>query len=201
MALLVGLACVVGASCSSGSDQEAVVPDFLGELVQADLDGWQLRQANDGRSTAFASGGPNSPLLVGPATLHLADGTVIDVPAGTPGGNLCEALGWPDDVYEVKCVVVGKFDDHGAAAWFAAGGLEVDGESNVQMDVERFEDRDAIVRLGEVLFAVPIRPDATLVCSEPGDLSSSPVRVPSRNSGATLNDDFAVTSVYCYYSE
>ncbi len=176
------------------------MPDFLGELVTADLDGWELRQATDEGNIAFAPGGPNSPLLVGPATLHLANGTVVDVPAGTPGGNLCEALGWPDDIYEVKCVVVGKFNDQGAAAWFAAAGLLVDGESNVQMDVERFENRDAIVRLGEVLFAVPIRPDATLVCSEPGDLSSSPVRVPSSGSAAALNDDFAVSAVYCYNS-
>lgn len=73
---------------------------------------------------------------VGPAEIVLHDGTELSVPAGTPGGNACEALydpasmdlregesvdSWEQEVGVPKptdCVLIGAADDSGRVEWF-----------------------------------------------------------------------------------
>jgi hypothetical protein len=50
-----------------GTSSSVVERDFFGELRTVDLERWKITQADSGGSTAFATGGPDSPLLVRPA--------------------------------------------------------------------------------------------------------------------------------------
>lgn len=128
---VVGL--VAGLAACSGDDDpraelEPVSYDFIGTLVDADTTGWRIEQSDTTESAIAATdGGVGSRLLVGPATLTLDDGTVVDVPARTPGGNRCPQLDLfnePPDVPTVLgagevCLVIGAFADGTASAeWF-----------------------------------------------------------------------------------
>lgn len=197
---VVVLAFVTSAGCTVPASDEAVRPDFLGELVAADIDGWKIRQARAGGDIAIDPGGPGSSLLVGPATLTLADGSVIDVGLDTLGGNSCEMLGGETAPEPSKCVLSGMFNDRGEVGWFAVGDVPVYG-TELFAYVDRFQGRDAIVWLGGVKLVIPIRSDVTLSCSEEGDLRSTPVRVPAETSVALLSEDFEVIQIQCLYSE
>ena len=195
-ALVVGAA-AIAASCSLGSPRAEDV-DFLAEVVSADTADWRISTSN---GAAFSTGGSDSTMRVGPAAFHLADGSTLEVPAGTTGGNLCSLLGWRDQPRTETCLVTGKFDDSGDVAWFAIQPFETYEGGVSQLDAEGFDGRDAIVRVGGIRLAVPIRQDATLTCSEPGDLTATPVEVPSSSAGVTLNADLEVIGVFCHYSE
>lgn len=119
------------AACSGDEpsvELEPVTYDFIGELVAADTTGWRIEQSDTSESAIAATdGGVGSQILVGPASLTLDDGTVIDVPARTPGGNRCPQLDLFNEPPEVPtvlgdeeaCLVVGAFaDDSTSAEWF-----------------------------------------------------------------------------------
>lgn len=119
------------AACSDDEPSvefEPVTYDFIGELVAADTSGWRIEQSDTSESAIAATdGGVGSQILVGPATLMLDDGTLIDVPAGTPGGNRCPQLdvfNEPPDVPTVlggreACLVIGAFvEGTNSAEWF-----------------------------------------------------------------------------------
>lgn len=185
-----------------GAGPSVVQPDFLGELRSVDLERWSIAQSESGGSTAFATGGPDSPLRVGPATFQLADGQVVVVPPNTPGGNMCKILGYPDQPHDAPCLVAGAFSEANTAEWFTAQPFEPDGQDHFTLYVDGFEERSAIVRIGSVSVPVPVRRDATLACSEPGDLGVTPLDLPSRSSFiATLNADLEVVALDCLYSE
>jgi hypothetical protein len=97
--------------------------------------------------------------------------------------------------------VAGELDDAGAAEWFSIQPLDKLADGSFYLTVDRFDGRDAIVLVGGTWLAVPVPPDATLNCSEPGDLSSTPVEVPSRSALVTLNADLEVVGVECLYAE
>lgn len=189
-------ASVVG--CSFGSPSATNV-DFIGEVVSADVTGWSAKA--DPPDIAFSTGGIDSRLRVGPATFNLADGTTIDVPAETPGGNLCSLLGYRDQPRTPTCLVAGEVDATGAAEWFAIQPLDRSSDGSSQLTVDRFDGRDAIVLIGGIWLAMPVPPDATLTCSESGDLSSTPLDVPSRSALVTLNAALEIDGVHCLYSE
>ncbi len=188
---------VVGAGCVSGSYPVADV-DFVGEVVSVDAPEWSAVSDN---GVGGSSGGPASRIRVGPATFHLADGTALTVAAGTTGGNMCRLVGYRDRPETPTCLVTGELDGAGQVAWFAIQPLEKLSDGSTQLTVDRFDGRTAIVLIGGTRVAVPIRVDATLNCSEPGDLASDPVKVPSSSSLARLNGAGEVIAVECLYGE
>lgn len=189
---------VLAAGCSVGAPGAEHV-DFIGEVVSADTENWRID--GDDSAIAFSTGGSDSRMRVGPATFHLADGSTIDVPAETPGGNLCSLLGWRDQPRTPTCLMVGEFDEAGAAAWFSIEPFDNVADGSFQLTVDRFDGRDAIVLIGGTWLAVPVPPDATLTCSEPGDLASTPVEVPSRSALVVLDADLEVVAVECLHAE
>lgn len=130
-AVVVGLVAWLGA-CSGGDEPavelEPIAYDFIGELVAADTTGWRIEQSDTSESAIAATdGGVGSQLLVGPATLTLDDGTVVEIPALTPGGNRCPQLDVFNEPPEVPtvlgdeeaCLVIGAFIDGTISAeWF-----------------------------------------------------------------------------------
>jgi hypothetical protein len=186
---------LIVSACWSGPPSEAEA-DFVGEVVSADTDSWRT---SSGESGAASSGGINSQMKVGPATFHLADGTTLDVPPNTPGGNMCSLLGTSVQPGTATCLVAGALDESGAVAWFAIQPLVKLGDGSFQLTVDRFEGRDAIVLVGGTWVPVPVRFDAKLRCAEPGDLAATPVEVPSRARLATLNAEGEVVAVECLY--
>lgn len=186
---------LIASGCWSGSPSETEV-DFMGEVVSADTSNWHTSSDN---GVANSSGGIDSQLRVGPGTLHLANGMALDVPADIPGGNHCSLLGYRDQPRTATCLVAGGYDDNGAVSWFVIQPLEKLDDGSYQLAVDRFEGRDAIVLVGESWVASTVRPDATLKCSEPGDLAATPVEVPSRAGLVTLNGEGEVVAVECLY--
>ena len=185
-----------------GTSSSVVEPDFFGELRTVDLERWQITQAERGGGTAFATGGPDSPLLVGPATFQLSDGQTVEIPPNTPGGNMCKILGYPDQPYDAPCLVAGVLAGMTEAEWFIAEPFEPNDQGQFTLSVDGFVDRNALVRLGSVSVPVPVRRDAILGCSEPGDLAVTPLDLPSGSSfNATLNEDLEVVGLACLYRE
>jgi hypothetical protein len=168
----------------------------MGEVVSADTDSWRTSSGDSGVAT---TGGINSQMKVGPVTFHLADGTTLDVPPNTPGGNMCSLLGTSVQPRTATCLVVGALDESGAVAWFAIEPLVKLDDGSFQLTVDRFEGRDAIVLVGGTWVSVPVRSDAELRCDEPGDLAATPVEVPSRARLAALNTEGEVVAVECLY--
>ena len=185
-----------------GTSASVVEPDFFGELQTVDLERWQIAQSESGRTAAFTTGGPDSPLLVGPATFQLANGQAVEVPPDTPGGNMCKILGYPDQPHDAPCLIAGVLTDAGQVEWFIAQPFKPDDQGEFTLYVDSFADRNALVRIGSVSVPVPVRRDAVLGCSEPGNLAVTPLDLPSRSSFvATLNDDLEVVALGCLYSE
>lgn len=164
--------------------------DFFGALVSANLDGFEAS------SGGVFRGGPNSDLRVGPATLVLDDGTVIDIAPDTPGGNMCRPFGgYTGDVNEQTCFVVGAFQSNtNEAAWFATMP-----SFGAYLDVVGFRDRAAQIPLEDrTRFELPIRTDARLNGCPDGDLSATPMMVPNAPAfNATMNIDDEVVLIEC----
>ena len=100
-------------------------------------DDWAMQP----REATLARGGPDGDVTVGPQTVALVDGRTLDVPALTPGGNLCLGLGHPSQVSAITgeptasledvprletavdwtdpCVIMGQLRNSGSVAWFA----------------------------------------------------------------------------------
>lgn len=181
--------------------------DFVGELAAADTAAWQ--QYVDGSSDDIyrsSGGGRTSELLVGPATLTLEDGTVVEVPASPPGGNLCPQLDlWqqpPDppprlDPHEA-CVVVGQYlPGSTAAAWFSTLRIRrtTFGRPGYVLDGVGVEPGRVIVPIGgSTHIAVPIGPDVVVECFglTPGELLTEGLGV-----SASLDGDFALLGLEC----
>lgn len=140
-------------------------------------------------------------MRVGPATFELADGTELTVAAETTGGNMCSLVGYRDRPNTPTCLVAGELDSAGHVAWFAIQPMEKLFDGSTQLTVDRFDGRSAIVLIGGTRVSVPIRADARLNCSEPGDLAGDPVKVPSSSSLARVNGEGEVIAVECLYGE
>lgn len=184
--------------CSSGSPDTTSI-DFIGEVVAADTSNWEIDADNP--DIAFTSGGPESRFRVGPATFRLADGTTLEVPAATPGGNVCSLLGFPDQPRTPTCLIAGGLDDAGAVDWFSIEPLDKNPDGTFALGTDRFDGRDAIVRIGGTRIARPVPTDATLLCAEPGDLSSTPIDVPASSALVLMNGDMEVVRIECLYAE
>lgn len=186
---------------------DIVTLDFVGELAAADTAEWQ--QYVDGSSDDIyrtSGGGRTSELLVGPATLTLDDGTVVDVPASTPGGNLCPQLDlWqqpPDPPPRLDpreaCVVVGQYRaGTTAAAWFST--LRVRrttvGPPGFVVDSVGVEPGGVIVPIGGTTHvAVPIGPDVVVECF---GLTLGELLTEGLGVGASLDGDFALLGLEC----
>ena len=95
--------------------------DFIGEVVSVEFDpSWVLNPP----TVAFAGGGRDSYVTVGPQTIALGNGASLYVPARTPGGNFCTELIPPpskkyeDEFHSTTCVVMGQLTEQGEVAWF-----------------------------------------------------------------------------------
>lgn len=206
----------VTACSGSEPSRPAVAPDdivtldFVGELAAADTAEWQ--QYVDGSGDDIyrtSSGGRTSELLVGPATLTLDDGTVVDVPASTPGGNLCPQLDlWqqpPDPPPRLDpreaCVVVGQYiPGSTAAAWFST--LRVDrttvGPPGYRIGVGVEPGRVIVPIGGTTHVAVPIGTDVDVECFglTLGDILDDGLGV-----SASVDGDFALLGLECLSRE
>ncbi len=190
---------------------DIVTLDFIGELAAADTAEWQ--QYVDGSSDDIyrtSGGGRTSELLVGPGTLTLDDGTVVEVPVSTPGGNLCPELDlWqqsmdppPNLDPREACVVVGQYrPGSDAAAWFST--LRVRrttvGPPGFVVDSVGVEPGRAVVPIGGTThIAVPIGPDVVVECFglTLGDILDDGLGV-----SASVDGDFALIGLECVSSE
>lgn len=175
------LAAAALAACSSGGVEPLPVQDhdFVGLAVEVDLaDDYAIRSAT------LSSGSPGGgELRVGPARLVLHDGRELTVPAGTPGGNTCEAL------YDAAAMDIGE--DEEVDPWPAVGGIpesdgcpvigETDAEGNVAWfqilgDRHDYDAEHGEVTLGSVVstdgevarvsdgYVFPLSPDLLLAC-------------------------------------
>jgi hypothetical protein len=97
--------------------------------------------------------------------------------------------------------VVGQVDDAGDVAWFSIQPFEKYEGGATTLTVERFDGRDAIVLIGGTWLAVPVPSDAALGCRESGDLTVTPIEVPSQTALVRLNADLEVVGVECLYAE
>ena len=182
--------------------------DFIGELVAADTSHWeQTQSAPTSAPFAATSGGPDSQLLVGPATLTLDDGTVINVDPLTPGGTFCPLLDLirqpPDPPPGLNdreaCVVIGMWKPGTTtAAWFATEvvGRRPDGGFAHEAAIR---DGRAVVSAGwGAYFTVPILPDVTFDC---GSMSrSDALAEPNSGYTVTLTRGHEVSEIACHYS-
>lgn len=169
------------AGCSGGGEARPTIPpddivtlDFVGELAAADTSRWE--QFYDGSPDDIyrnTFGGRISDLLVGPATLTLADGTDVDVAARTPGGNMCPQLDLhqqqPDPPPDLRpgeiCVVVGEYrPGTTTAAWFAT--LRLSGsEAGYGVSVGTYDANSALVQVdGSTFVRLPLGPDVVIDC-------------------------------------
>lgn len=210
IALAVGISLSLAAGCSGGGgsrqpfDPAAVYTvDFVGELVAADTSRWEQAQSDQaGEAIASAPGGPDSPLLVGPATLTLDDGTVVDVAPRTRGGNFCPLLDLfneppnpPPGLSERQaCIVVGVFVPGTTTAdWFATE--IVDRRPDGFAITAGFMNGQALVNAGSgALFAVPVSPSVTVGC---GMSFADVLAEPTVGYSVTITPDRQVTDIEC----
>ena len=202
------LAAALIAGCSTASDTISIGPqdvydiDFISELVRVDAADWELSQRDPAAEpVASTVGGPESQLLVGPATLTLADGTVVDVGLRTPGGNFCPLIPFerqpPDGLRALGerqvCVVVGAFDPGTTTAtWFST---QIYDRANGELTATaRFHEGEALLNAGaETYFALPYRADVEVGC----EMTISDVV--KSNSGYTvwLTPSYEITAIEC----
>lgn len=206
----VALACALAAGCSGDDDVTAIdpsevfVPDFVGELVAAETSQWEQVQADPtAESFAATSGGLGSQLLVGPATLTLDDGAVIDVAAATPGGTLCPLL----DLYRQPpdpppglsdrqaCLVIGMLEPGTTtAAWFSTLIVDRVGDEYLTSGAG-FLDGRAVLPVGFGAFiTLPVRADADIGC---GMTLADVLADPSAGYGITFTPDLDVVAIEC----
>lgn len=105
---------------------------FLGRVVNVEFgDDWAITPAD-----VAVTPGAKSGTTVGPAILYFEDGTSLEVPAGTPGGNACLELVRPEDWTAITglenstleqlrrngipgdCFLYGALRPNGQVAWF-----------------------------------------------------------------------------------
>ena len=178
-----------------------VAVDFVGQLVAADTPDWVVLE-DGGPPTIIATtpGGPTSEHEVGPGTLTLADGSVVDVKAGTPGGSYCSLLSGPQ-MPGSSCLIVGQFQPGTTtAAWFATELGETIGDYDHVVSVVPTEGLNAAIPAGDVLAGVSINPNAEMVDCGPGNLRSDPVELPDAAAyyGA-LGSDGSIVALFCAY--
>lgn len=175
------LAAVALVACSSGVVEPRPVQDhdFVGLAVEVKVaDDYAIRSGTWSRG--LPGGGE---LAVGPATLVLHDGRELAIPAGTPGGNTCEALydvasmdiGKDEEVDPWRlmegmggipnndgCPVIGEIDDEGNVAWFQIlGDYDAEHGEVALGSVVATDGEAARVSDGYVF---PLSPDLLLAC-------------------------------------
>lgn len=136
---------VLGAGCGGSASSAAgtvlcseltAVPGaagcFAGRVAVVEFgDGWAL-----GPGDVVLSKGALLGTTVGPATIQLTDGTALQVPPNTPGGNQCAELLRDEDWYAINglpgppdrgwqnayghCYLYGGLNADGSVAWFNA---------------------------------------------------------------------------------
>lgn len=210
IALALGITMSLAAGCSGGgASPQPVDPadvytvDFIGELVAADTSRWEQAQSDQAREAfAAASGGPDSPLLVGPATLTLDDGTMVDVAPRTRGGTFCPQLDLfneppdpPPGLDERQaCIVLGVFVPGTTTAdWFATEIVARRPDGFAMTAV--FMNGQALVNAGwGARFAVPVSPDVTIGC---GMRFADVLAEPTMGYSVTITPDRQVTDIEC----
>lgn len=205
---MVVLAAALVTGCSADNDTTAIDPldvyvvDFIGELVRADAAAWEQSQRDPAADPiVLTTGGPDSQLLVGPARLTLADGTVVDVAERTPGGNYCPLLPFerqPQDGVRIlderqACVVVGAFEPGSTTAtWFSTQIYRrLDSEL---VTTASFREGEAVLAAGAgAYFTLPYRADAEVGCG------MSLAGVVESTSGFTvwLTPVYEITAIEC----
>ena len=135
--------------------------------------GWCWKTVVPRRSSQPPPEDQRSDHEVGPGTLTLADGNVIDVESGTPGGSYCSLLGGPQ-MPGSSCLIVGQFQPGTTtAAWFATELGETIGDYGHVVRVVPMDGLNAAIPAGDVLAGVPINPNAEMVNCGPGNLRES----------------------------
>lgn len=174
---------LVAAACAGSrggvAPDDVIAPGFVGPLGDAETSAWRVEAAGAG-----SSGGPSATTLVGPGTLTLANGEVIVVEAGTPGGTFCPGLAAQGETATVDaCVIIGVFEPGtNRAAWFSTEPFQSDPENSERFPVGQLVDvhgRDAILRFSAGYYALPISEDAALTdCGHDGNLAADPIDLP-----------------------
>lgn len=169
---IAGTACSPGTSGSSVASEDDHQPvivsvDFAAELVEVESSGWQILEDGGARSEILATvGGPKSQHEVGPGRLLLADGSGVEVEAGTPGGSYCTGLGTSHPPM-TRCMVVGAYrPGTTVAAWFATVWAS-DSPAGPMVDIVELTDRTALLRAGADTFFEATLADGLAVRSCP----------------------------------
>lgn len=205
------MAFALTAGCSGGDDDarpiepsEVYVPDFVGELVAADTSRWEQAQADPtAEPVARTSGGYGSQLLVGPGTLTLDDGAVIDVAPATPGGTLCPQLDLfrqpneppPGLSASQACLVIGVFEPGTTTtAWFSTLIVDRLGD-DYHTSAEGFLGGQAVLPVGFGAFiTLPVSADADVGC----EMTLADVLAdPNAGYGITFTPDLDVVAIEC----
>ena len=193
------LGCALWAGCSNGdSGAIAIDPgdvhevDFIGELVAADTSQWeQTQRAPNVDPIAETPGGPDSQLLVGPATLTLDDGTVVAVATHTPGGTLCQGLG-----DRQACIVMGAFEPATTTAeWFAAEIVDRHPNGGYRFNASFIEGRAVLSAGWNAYYTVPVPPDVIVGC---GLSLTDVLDKPTAGYSVTLTPEYEVIAIECF---
>ncbi len=145
-------------------------------------------------------GGPDSEYLSGALTVTFEDGQVVDVPAGTPGGNWCRELGRGGSRNR-ECVLAGAFDASGDVAWFQVLREEktrrqLGGGRHVTLrGIERLEGDTLIIRG----IAFPVRSDVRIECGNDASTLEEAVASDQNLRADVSISDATVINVWCVY--
>ncbi|MEX0865638.1 MAG: hypothetical protein WD269_12330 [Acidimicrobiia bacterium] len=150
---------------------------FIGRVVSVEFgDEWAITPSDVAVTPGAAAG-----TTVGPAILHLDDGTTLEVPAGTPGGNGCIELVRPEDWAAITglenptleqlrrndipydCFIYGALTPGGQVAWFdiAAEYRAGDPTSKLLRRPVRLVE-DSLIVEGDLGFR--LAPDVEILC-------------------------------------
>lgn len=153
---------------------------FLGRVVSVEFgDEWAITPADVAVTPGAASG-----TTVGPAILYFDDGTSLEVPASTPGGNACIELVRPEDWTTITglknpnleqlrrngilgdCFLYGALRSSGQVEWFdiATEYRHGDPTATLLRRPLRLVDHTLVVE-GELGF--PLAEDVEIICINP----------------------------------
>ncbi len=201
VASLVVAAMVVATGCADDdvdplADVSVVDVDFVGVLESVERSEWTITENGGPRRTNATPGGPFTGVRVGPGTLQLADGTIVDVADDTPGPLYCDLLGH-SQLAGQSCIVIGAFKPGTTTAeWFAIEfGETLDGiDDIVSMTVV-----DGLAYLGagmDAVFAMPFDERVGSFGCPPGVVSVGEPVQDGFYYGAIGPDD-QVTDIWC----
>ncbi len=200
-ALVASVTLLVAAGCADDDadplESVSVVDvDFVGVLESVERSEWTITKGGGPRREGATPGGPFTDVRVGPGTLQLTDGTIVDVAADTPGPVYCELLGHYQ-LADHSCIVIGAFKPGTTTAeWLAIQfGRTLDGIDNVvPMTVV---DGLAYLSAGvDAVFKMQVDETVNNVGCNPGTVSDEGLVEDGFYYGAIGADD-QITDIWC----